>query len=171
MRISEEKNCKLSIRHPNAATTDRSCWAGLVALLQLGKVTLLLRVGCAPLASFCPETITDLHWQFINTSFAEDRATGSSLFRRRALSFFRALLFFFSFAFFSWPRFWLSVLLLALAIGHFNFNLNNILSYPKCFWREEGLTSALFHSLAFYSLRYIGHSSKISFCQVLVSPI
>ena len=95
---------------PNEASTDRSCRAGLVALFQLFKGGFLLGV-CRTFAhtlflqqrlplSFALRIQQKLGWQLINIDFAEDRASGSSLFRRRALSFFRERLFSLSFVFF-----------------------------------------------------------------------
>ena len=103
---------------PNEAIADRSCRADLVALFQLFKGGFLLG-ECRTFArtlflqlrlplSFALRIQQKLGWQLINIDFAEDRASGPSLFRRRALSFFRERLFFLSFVFFSYPKFWLS---------------------------------------------------------------
>ena len=97
---------------------SNSCRAGLVTLLEFLQLVLFFRVRLPfPLSVFLelifslflvlkPEQKLDA--ALPKRSFAEDRAAGSSLFRRRSRSCLRERLFFLSFVFFSWARFLLT---------------------------------------------------------------
>ena len=97
---------------------SNSCRAGLVTLREFLQLVLFFRVRLPfPLSVFLelifsfslvlkPEQKLDA--ALPKRSFAEDRAAGSSLFRRRSRSCLRERLFILSFVFFSWARFLLT---------------------------------------------------------------
>ena len=125
-----------------------SCRAGLVTLLELLKLVLLLRVRLSFTFSvflqlIFPFSLVLKPEQKLDTplpkrGFTEDRAAGSSLFRRRSRSCLRDRLFFLSFVFFSWAKcganldievFKFSVAALATFTASFSSSLRRFVSF------------------------------------------
>ena len=125
-----------------------SCRAGLVTLLELLKLVLLLCVRLpftfsVFLQLIFPFSLVLKPEQKLDTplptrGFTEDRAAGSSLFRRRSRSCLRERLFFLSFVFFSWAKcganldievFKFSVAALATFTASFSSSLRRFVSF------------------------------------------